>query len=275
LLSLTACTALRPLDRPFLGISGGRPINAEGASFREVATLPLDLDEESSAAMVGFELGFGPGQDHQISEIGVEVVSESPPGQVRLAFHEDDDDDFFRPLYVFLPLDGGVARSLEASADCLGACEVPIATPRAGEVFVLRGFNFERRRGRSNLRRLAIVPDAGRRIVRVEFADNGALDYRVTLQYAYLDASAVAAQRHAAGARPEGTRRESIDLPREPGPALLQGFDFEFLNGDHRIGEISILHRPPGAPPAYVVRLNDQNTDDPYRAAVDYLILNP
>jgi len=272
---LTACTPLRPLDSPFSEIEGSHAVNLRGRMYREFTNLPLGLEESVSVGMAGFELGFGEGNDHQISEIGVEVRSEVPPGEIRFAFNEDDNDDYFLPFYAFQLLDSISARSLEASADCLGACEVSIARPDPNEIFVLRGFNFRRYRGRSNLRKFSITPDPVRGTVHVEFADNGALDYQVSLQYAYVDGGSVEGEFHSDGSRRSDTDAREILLSRMPGSTLLQGFSFEFLNSDHRIGEISISPDSADSLYSYRVRFNDQNTDDPYQVSVDYLILRP
>jgi len=270
-LVLSGNTPIRPPDLPFLLVTDYLTVNSIGTWFREISTGNLDIEFEQNVAMSGFELGFGKGNDHQISKIGVEPETERLPGHVHFTFHENDDDDFFRPFYTYLAFDGNQSRRLTSSMVCEGSCIVPIDFPRGGEAFVLSGFSIDQINDRSNLRKLSIRP-YNRGNMRVEFADNGSKRYRVQLHYLYIQESLVAGRNTVSVARRQDSGERLKLVSREPGQVLLQGFEFEFLNGDHRIGEISLLA---DSPSSFLVKFNDQNADDPYHVEIDYIILQP
>ncbi len=267
---LTGFTPIRPEDLPFPRIEEYQAVNSEGQWFREVSSQSLGIDFYQNVAMSGFELGFGENNDHQISVIGVEPESMPASGRVHFTYHENDKDDYFRPYYSFLSFDSDQSRVFTTSRICEGVCTVRIAPRHNYEVMVLSGFKFDLINERSNLRKLSIRPQ-NRGFVDVEFSDNGSKRYRVTLHYLFIHESLVSGSDSLSLARRQDSHQRTIREQREPGLSLLRGFSFEFLNGDHRIGELSIISSQSGT--RYDVKFNDQNTDDPYHVEIDYITL--
>jgi hypothetical protein len=155
--------------------------------------------------------------------------------------------------------------------DCAGACRLRIENRglHPGHHFVLSSFVFDRRRGDANVRRITVMPYPDQGYIDVAFTDNGAPVMRAAVSYAYIPDRYFSVGRRELHLR----YRPGSPAPREAIGAvkhLLVGFNFEFENGDHRLGTFGIEYAPPYLSP----RFSDQNTDDPWRATIVYAVLN-
>ena len=214
----------------------------------------------------GFDFRFDNG-DHAIKAISVLQDDEIVSAQ----FNDNDGNDPYTVWTSFSPL--GSARTFDTGTRAaLLNSDIAIERPRAGEVFVLTGFQLTRRRSDTRVKRIAIRPSPERGVVRVEFM-NDALPgpnnhWSVRLQYAYVPAGAVAGQ-HATSHPEAGFDKKPAVLSRVSGQPVLQGFDIYFPRGQNFLRDFSIRAKPE----TFEVEFNDGGHDDYIMASVDYVIL--
>ena len=151
--------------------------------------------------------------------------------------------------------------------DCTETCKLEVEIPNGGELFLLTGFSFSRS-GDSHVRQVKVADRVGQGFVAVTLADNdGRETYLAFVSYALIPSSALASTLiHAESSAP--ARGQSFQS-RPPGVALLNSFDFQFLNGDHHLQRIAVDLTGD----RIVVRFRDQNGDDPFKWSADYFIL--
>lgn len=220
------------------------------------------------ALLRGFSLNFSD-TDHKIKAIGIWPGSAG----VQATFADNDGNDRFHWNATFHA--AAQARTFETSRGrCVATCQLPLAEPRPGEVFVLSGFYVQRNKDDSNVLALAIEPDLIRRRVSVTFRDRGTFSYAARVRYSYLPAARVEAQRSKSGssyAEISGFRFRDGDTRGKT--TVLQGFRMEFLNGDHYLKRTNITPQADG----FHVRWMDKRSNhyDPWQVTLSYAILAP
>lgn len=226
------------------------------------AQVTVSFGEQGSFMLNTFELGFTNG-DHKVRKIALTTTSSG--ATAALTDHNADDPIRFRGRYY----KSTIANKHTVSATCEGACTIPIAArPHSAATLVLQGFKIERSSGDSNVRKLEIRPTADRKSYRVEYRDNGTFSYKVTLQYAWVPTGHGVIEVSATGQRTASQKNAVIPLSTtaQSSYSVLQGFSFEFLNGDHHLKDLAVLQN---AQRQYSVRFNDNNYDDPVKATLD------
>ena len=220
-----------------------------------------------STALQSFSFEFSNG-DHKIRKIGLLPSVD----RVDVAMTDNDGGDPFKfnAQYATIPWS---ASSTRVSKSCTGPCQLDITHKIASndkmsdQVFVLRGFSFEREGTDTNVRRISSRPNVSQKKIDVIYKDNAATKYTVTIEYTLLGKDLLLPVATATGARKNNEETLKVSTTKAPGAqAILQGFDVEFDNGDHHLKQFAIK-RTKGA---YNVMFNDQNTDDPYRVTIDY-----
>lgn len=223
------------------------------------AQVTVSFGEQGAFLLNTFELGFRNG-DHKVRKIALTTTSSSATA----AFTDKNADDpiRFRGRYY----KASSAHKYTASATCEGACTIPIKPrPYGTATLALQGFKIERSSGDSNVRKLEIRPTDDRKSFRVEYRDNGTFSFKVTLQYAWVATGAGVIEVSATGQRTASQRNAVIPMSAtsKSTSGVLQGFSFEFLNGDHHVKDIAVLQN---SQRQYSVRFNDDNYDDPVKA---------
>lgn len=237
--------------------SGYHEVEKEGTG-----QVTVSFGEQGSFLMNTFELGFTNG-DHKVRKIALTTTSSS--ATAALTDHNADDPIRFRGRFY----EHWSVKSHTVSATCEGACTIPVASrPSSTSTLVLQGFKIERSSGDSNVRKLEIRPTADRKSYRVEYRDNGTFSYKVTLQYAWVSTGHGVIETSATGQRTASQKNAVIPLSStsQSTYSVLQGFSFEFLNGDHHLKDLAVLQN---AQRQYSVRFNDNNYDDPVKATLD------
>jgi len=215
------------------------------------------------AGLSTFELQFGRydarGQNtgtgtinHKLRTVGVWHYPEN--SAITASLSDRTRNTQFRFYVSYFPLPEGSRSMQTAKAGCRRTCSMSIARPASNEIFVLRGFLVRRINGDDNLQKLAVLPKANQGRVDVTFTGKNNAPFNTEIQYAYVS------RRWLDGPYVTNIqdRKRYTTLyfgKREPGRALLQGFSFEFANGDHQI---------------HVIKLNPANEkDDSWSAAFD------
>jgi hypothetical protein len=212
-------------------------------------------------ALHSFSIQYKSG-DHKIAKLGILPTVD----RVDVALTDKDGGDPFKVLatYSHVP---SLLQTKRVSKICSVECTLPIEVP-SHRAFVLRGFWFERTTGETNVRRIAVRPN-GNSAVNVVYRDNGQQAFKVVIEYGHMQKEFVKHRATVSGVRNGGQQTLNIKTPLAAGdvPVILQGFDVQFDNGDHHLGQFAIKRVTSG----YDVTFNDQNYDDPYHAIVDYM----
>jgi hypothetical protein len=151
---------------------------------------------------------------------------------------------------------------------CEGACTTSFAAPPAGFHFVLTGFEVSYDDDNKFVRRLSVLPYSTPGKLTMRFHDNGKPKFKGAVSGLFLPAAMFK------------VAKKEVTLTYKPGkppPKLnlgydafaLVGFDFEFLNGDHKLQTIGFKYERPYLVP----KLADRNTDDPWRVKIQYAVL--
>lgn len=218
-------------------------------------------------ALKSFSLEFKNG-DHKIRKLG--LLPSIDRVDVAMADVDGADPYKFNAQFMKIPWSGSSTR---VSKSCNGACSLEIKHPISSndkmhqQIFVLRGFHFERDSKDFNVRRISIRANVASKKIDVVYQDNTASKFTVTVDYTLLHKDLLKPAASASGQRKAGEATLKVKTPGAPaGLAILSGFDIQFDNGDHHLKQFAIK-RVTGA---YNVVFNDQNTDDPYRVTIDY-----
>jgi hypothetical protein len=231
-------------------------------------------------ALSGFELNFQAAGDHTLQSFAVMPDAD----RIKLSFRDKDGGELFQYTgnYVRIPTKPPQTARLQGCYRL--SCDVPIAKPAAGEQFVLLGFSMKRTPGDGNIREIGVRPDPANGRVAVVFRDNGnnalgqqtnmTKNFDIEVRYAYAAGNLFAGQGTLTTRRTNGAPRGSVKSPNHTGRAVLQGFSLRFDNGDHHIHDVGIRNTGSAAAPVeFDIVFNDQNTDDPWTALVDYAAL--
>lgn len=229
------------------------------------AQVSVGFGQQGSFLLNTFELGFTNG-DHKVRKIALLTTASG----VNAAFtdHNADDPMRFRGRYF----SHEQVKKHTVSATCEGACTIPLAAkPSPNWTLALQGFQIERTSGDSNVRKLEIRPTADRKSYRVEYRDNGTFKYKVTIQYAWVAKGYGSVEVTVNGTRKANQHIAEIPMSKSSSSRynVLQGFSFEFLNGDHHLRDIAVRQN---AQRQYSVKFNDNNHDDPVKASLDIVI---
>ena len=217
-------------------------------------------------AMQAFDLRFTNG-DHKIQSIGVMPEKNA----LRTAFRDHDGNDGYdlRARFLNSPWPNG---KIAKRSNCKNSCALALQNPYAGDggQFVLSGFRLTRKTGDSNVRQIKIRPSADRKQLEVAFRDNGGFLFDVEVAYTFMPRASFAAYGTKVLRRAKKEEYVSVGQPSK-GPPILQGFDVEFENGDHHLKELAVV----SGNGYFIVRFNDNNYDDPYRATIDWGVMKP
>jgi hypothetical protein len=174
-------------------------------------------------------------------------------------------------------------------ARCRGTCTIAIKR-QPGKVFVLSGFDLNRRGGDDNVQELAIVPNDTRGQVSVTFRDrSGKREFDARIEYLLLPKNRVFGTHRQAwkyrrrNLKPNlktkliGLKQSQPCKRRGRKPAycriwarhVLRGFRVRFSNGDHHFGGLSVRVGKKAE-----VRLRDRNSDDPSDVEVHYALID-
>lgn len=247
------------------------------------------VDGSHVSVMSGFGLRFD-NHDHPVAWLAAGAVTYGSggfdPDSILLAISDlDSDDPLGRgdPCTVWgkmVSIASDPVRVARGESGSSGVGTAPVSI-RDDQHFVLRGFEFRSTSGRNhNLRRLGVRFDRRRGIVDAVMRDNSPDDDEFHFEVAYttLDVHTRLLpnpeNRFLAGpfrGRFEFTHETSLPL-RRSGTPLLTGFDFEFVDDDHHLREVSI---DPVSHESYLVRFTDDEADHAVRAMVEYLIWDP
>lgn len=221
----------------------------------------------------GFALTFvdptgGSAPDHKVKALSVFPEGNS----VRFTLSDDDGKERFSGEGRFVDLGPGVTKH-EAIKNCGKACDLQIPHPPKNQVFVLRGFEFRRPGANQNVKKISITPMPAQGVIRLYYEGGGDavgmtqpdFGYEARIFYSYIAPTGVSSHTTSGD-----LSRANRNLSRKTGAVVLQGFSVEFTNGSHYLNSMSII---PGAS-NFTVGLRDKNADDPYRASIEYAILN-
>ena len=202
---------------------------------------------------------------------------------VRAAFTDRNDDDYWAIDATWINFTGGQSGSVSGRGGGRQPLHLAIPAGPPNSTFVLRGFSFERDPGTdANLKQMAIGLEPSGDSIEVMLSDNEGADFRlgqrgarnlgrdgrqydVTVQYAWIPNSLVASSGIVTGSV---GNREAASIPA--GAALISGFSFQFLNGDHHIWKIDVDTANGG-----MGQFQDNNTDDPMHWQINYVSLKP
>jgi hypothetical protein len=249
--------------------------SAKKGSLAGLTRVPLDKSTNDPLALQSFSFRFENG-DHKIRSIGAMPTA----GDAEVTFSDVDGKDPYKVSASWLAIPG--ARPLGAQKwGCVGTCTLAIERPRAGEVFVLSGFNIMQNPARdSNVRTIAIRPKPESGAVEVVLSDNGnALKYDVRLGYAYVPGVKVVLQGSLTGQSRPLTPQVHLTKPVYRGEStpdyqgVLRGFEVSYIAGDHFLRDFDIVGLSGGS--SIDVVFNDKNMDDRFQATVDYALLKP
>jgi len=218
-------------------------------------------------ALSRFSLEF-PGGNHKLNAIGTGIVTPAVRNLLRsrgldphpvlrprprwplFAIMKDDDgNDPARVDNDWVPMSAGAL--LETTPrNCSGLCRVSIQPVPTGMKFALTGF-FLVRNNKFNapVRKLSVWPEGATNFVRVEFGDNdGRETFAAIIQYTFIPRRAIVAdlptqnrsyRGNGSPAEYQAAMRAQRPVPlRGNQVGILQGFSFEFLNGEHFIGQV-------------------------------------
>ena len=210
-------------------------------------------------------------------------------GWLEIALHDHDGNDYMDGFVWLVPLPEGTALRTTRTQTCRGLCPFVLAPKNPTDIIVLAGFDVVREDGDGHVRTFSIGPNLGTETqpaVRVNFSDDN-FAYRARIQYAYIPAGAVAANRNVVSQR---YRRPSFSpgvVPSAPSPLLLAGtprgnavlqtFSLGFQDGGHFLEDVG-LERRAGAYEAWFQ--DNQGTtdrrqpDDSFNWSAGFAILN-
>ncbi len=150
---------------------------------------------------------------------------------------------------------------------CEGSCTKPMTPPPSGFHFVLSGFSVQYANENKFVRRVSILPYSSPDKATVRFKDNGAPKFYANLNGLFLPDSLFDDFKKEVTL--EYTPGQPAPKVRIDGAFALIGFDFEFLNGDHKLHTIGFQYDRPYLKPKFA----DKNTDDPWRVKIQYATL--
>jgi hypothetical protein len=204
------------------------------------------------------------------------------PDSIDFEMTDGDRNDFMDGFVWLVPLPEGTQRR-ETTRSCRGSCTLTLDRKEDDEVFVLIGFDLNRNDDdEGHVRQISVGPISGddtAPTIQVIFSDD-AFGYQATIQYAYISDNIVdltgrveasySKENNSSGTDPNLTRSTPT------GNAVLQGFNFEFLNGGHFIEEIG-LERHRSSYEAWFQdhqdRSDRRNPDDPFDWEAHFVIL--
>lgn len=201
--------------------------------------------------------------DHLLKALGVMPVERD---LVRFTLHDRHGADAFAAEARFIALGSGVIMGSGHREGCDESCELPIQPPAPDQTLVLAGFELGRPSGDSKLRKIAISALPERGVLRVTFSDGLHTKYDARVRYALIPKSLVSGYYTVRGEFGKG--RSTID--RHPGTPVLQGFSAELKAGARPLHRISIV----SSKAKFELGFRDASGLEPYRASVDYVILN-
>lgn len=218
------------------------------------------------SGLTSFSLKYDSG-DHKIRAIGFLPAPDRV--SVALADANGGDQYDFVANYASLPGYSG-SNQVEKYCGAQNPCRIPLAAPvMPSAIFVLQGFKFWRKDGSdANVRRIMVRGSAESKSVDVAFVDDGSALYHAAVKYIYAPRNGFKHVGTTSGKRTGGAASARMDAAMA-GTILVTGFDVQFDNGDHHLGNFAVKTGPGRA---VEVVFNDQNTDDPFRATVDYAI---
>lgn len=151
---------------------------------------------------------------------------------------------------------------------CNGGCTTSLKAPPAGYRFVLTGFDVRYDNDNKFVRRLAVLPYSSPGKLTMRFHDNGKPKFKGSMFGVFVPASLVkVAKKEVTLTYTPGKPAPKLNLGNEA--FALVGFDFEFLNGDHKLKTIGFKYERPYLVP----KMADINTDDPWRVKIQYAVL--
>jgi hypothetical protein len=284
-----------PLPVVQSGTGVGTRIHGTGG---QIPTNSGNRDATKPAFLAEFMVMTNSGGDHHIEKISVQSNSSHGwPVRYRttVAFHNQYVDncgwtepgsvldswcertyhfDFTYRVGLYTPrpfwTDGATAdyELVSANFDCTGPCTKPLSAPPAGHRFVLSGFTVNYVNDNRYVQRVSILPYTSPGKVTVRFKDDGSPRFQGNVSGVFLP------DRAFKSAKKEVTLTYT---PGKPTPKLnlgydafaLIGFDFEFLNGNHKLNTVGLKYQRPYLTPVF----NDRNTDDPWRVRIQYALL--
>jgi hypothetical protein len=150
---------------------------------------------------------------------------------------------------------------------CEGSCTKPMTAPPSGFHFVLSGFRVNYHNENKFVRRVSILPYSSPGQATVRFKDNGNPKFEANFNGLFLPDSLFSDFKKEITL--EYTPGEPAPKVRIDGAFALIGFDFEFLNGDHKLSTIGFKYERPYLKPKFA----DKNSDDPWRVKIQYALL--
>ena len=235
-----------------------------------------DVEHKTAAvALLGRFIFEYKSNDHHMTQILI-MPDFSSPGIMRLGFHDKNLDDNYCFNVSHFTVDDSRVSIQSVPTSGVGLCEtkarctIQLNKPNGDNVFVLIGFQLSYRSGIDHhVDEIAILEDDG--TLKVAFNDKDddtQLLYRVKYAYVPRDRFRELGQSEGFDERQEAT----ATMPG--GVAVLRGFRFRFLNGDHHVRKLGILPVQSSPNGTAYIYYSDKNGDDPFDWLYRWAILN-
>lgn len=212
---------------------------------------------------------FEHGNDNHLQMLGIkrDWPSQNKMTATLMAFADDDptssDDDFFYNV-AFVDSSYADVYSGTTGADVFRGSGTHNLTPPAGDhVFVLRGFNISYHGQDHHLEEITILENNGQ--LSVTFNDENHETIICEVWYAWVPRGIFREVGETSG-RARGGHRDAIPA----GTAVVRGFHYKFLNGDHHIRDIGVWMPGDGRLEQYY---EDHNGDDEFEYTVRWAVL--
>lgn len=214
-----------------------------------------------------FYFNYDHANDNHLQAIGI-TPDQPSPGMTTLIFQDespDSADDRYFYNVAFLDSSYHDVYSTTCGREVsVGSGTRNLLRPPGDNVFVLRGFYIYYHGRDHHLEEISILEESG--VLTVAFSDKNKDDTIIwEVNYAYVPRSIFRELGERSG-RARGCHRDTIT----PGTAVLRGFHYKFLNGDHHIRDIGVWMAGDGLLDVYY---EDHNGDDEFEYKVRWAVL--
>ena len=235
-----------------------------------IGSWSLRLPTGTVPGLVGFDIGWNSGDNH-ISVISIGPLTEAAVEEGDYIALLKDRRLEGRPIsgsVKFMELPEVAQHRVVSASRLRGEERLRIPHLTSSESFLLTGFYFIYESDDHNLLQFKVRQMAHNDHIYVNFGDNdGAEPYFAAISYAVVP-SALVSQSILIDSR-TGIRSDER-FSRAPGNAVLQSFEFKFLNGDHKVQRVSIDL----ADDMIFARFRDKNGDDPFSWRAEFALIS-